>query len=78
MNRARQGTVQAPPHPTPPACPPDEVLLDTFVLFATDETSHITGAGVVGDWSAVLHGSPVRPDRSPAERPRTQVNDDQG
>ncbi|MER6714916.1 SDR family oxidoreductase [Streptomyces sp. NPDC000877] len=37
---------------------PDEVL-NAVVLLATDETSYITGAGLVGDWSTVLPGSPV-------------------
>ncbi|WDF35733.1 MULTISPECIES: hypothetical protein [unclassified Streptomyces] len=38
---------------------PDEVLLNAVVLLATEATSYITCAGLVGDWSTVLPGSPV-------------------
>jgi hypothetical protein len=34
-------------------------VLNAVVLLATDETSYITGAGLVGDWSTVLPGSPI-------------------
>ncbi|MFI1361254.1 hypothetical protein ACH4TV_48025 [Streptomyces sp. NPDC020898] len=36
-------------------------MLNAVVLLVTDETSYITGAGLVGDWSTVLPGSSVCP-----------------